>query len=107
MAFDKTPTTWLPDWSEDGTDITLPIASLPQLTAEEADAATGDIRKIAFAIADKLYAAWMATASADRPSKMTLTRGTNINDQTGVIVRSYTLQFELESVAEEVADEPA
>lgn len=107
MAFDPTPTSWLPDWSEDETDITLPIASLPQLTAAEADAVTGDIRKIAFAIVDKLYAVWMDTATADRPSKLTLTRGTSVNDQTGVILRSYTFQFELGSVSEEVADEPA
>jgi hypothetical protein len=44
MAFDKTPTTWLPSWSEDATNITLPLASLPELTAAEADAATARFR---------------------------------------------------------------
>jgi len=45
MAQDLKPSTWIPSWSEDGTDVTFPIASIPELTAAEADGATGDMRK--------------------------------------------------------------
>jgi hypothetical protein len=105
MAFTKTPTTWLAGWSENGTDITLPIASLPQLTAAEADGTTGDIRKILFALCDALANAWNALAEADRPAKMAIARSTSVNDQTGGVRRAYTLQFDLAAVAEEVEDE--
>jgi len=108
MAFDPTPTTWLPDWSEDATDITLPIASLPELTAAEADAVTGDIRKILYALLEKLYAVWAATATADRPDRMTITRASVVNDDTGAITRNYTIQLVTEASAGglEVSDEP-
>jgi hypothetical protein len=39
------PLLW-PNYTSDGTNITIPIADLEGLTAEEADAATGDWRKI-------------------------------------------------------------
>lgn len=105
MAFDKTPTTHIPNWSEDGTNITVPLASFPQLTAAEADAANGDIRKIAFALADKLERIFAAMAVADRPANMAITRNTTTNDVTGVVQRSYNFVFNLATVAEEVADE--
>jgi hypothetical protein len=104
MAFDKTPTTWLENWSEDGTDITVPLATFPELTAAEADATTGDIRKIAFAIAEKLYQAWALTASADRPDKMRITR-TRTATGTATMVVQYTLRFELNVTGQEVEDE--
>lgn len=109
MPLTVVPTDWLPDWSEDGADITVPLATFPELTAAEADAADGDIRKIAFAIVDKLYAVYNATAVADRPTKMRITRGTSANDETGVMVRSYVFTFDTEVAAGgmEVADEPA
>jgi len=105
VAWDPTPTEWLPNWSEDGTTISLPIASLPQLTAAEADATTGDIRKIVFALVDALQQAYAGLAAADKPSKLTITRATSVNDTDGTIRRTYSFEFELEAVAEEVADE--
>ncbi|MFZ4394157.1 MAG: hypothetical protein ACOYOU_00865 [Kiritimatiellia bacterium] len=103
--YSAVPTGWFANWSEDGTNITLPIASLPQLTAAEADAATGDIRKIVFALVDKMQAAYAALASADRPTKVTITRATSVDDTTGKIRRTYSFEFELESAGEEVVAE--
>ena len=105
MAFNPAPNAWIPDWSEDGTDISVPIASFPQLTADEANGDTGDIRKLIFALVDKLFAKWAALAAADRPAKMTISRGTSVDDSTGAIRRSYTFTFDLESAGEEVVDE--
>ena len=105
MAFDPKPSTWLPSWSEDGTDITVPLATFPEMTADEADASTGDIRKVLFAIAEKLYDAWNLTASGDRPTQMNIAKSSSVNVSTGVVTNTYTLQFCCEIVSQEVKDE--
>ncbi|MCX7010382.1 MAG: hypothetical protein NTY53_24605 [Kiritimatiellaeota bacterium] len=106
MAFDKKPSTWIPNWTEDGTDISVPIASFPELTSVEADGTTGDIRKVLFAMLEELYQKWLATAAADRPSKMTITKSSNLNAATGVVTNVYTVRFSNDIVAQEVEDEP-
>jgi len=109
MAFSEVPTDWLADWSEDGTDITVPIATFPELTAAEADAVTGDIRKILYAICEKLYQQWLATESADRPSRMSITRSTAVDEVNDRFTRTFQIGFTVESVAGgiDVSDEPA
>ena len=105
MSFDKTPTTWLENWSEDGTDITVPIATFPELTAAEADAVTGDIRKIAFAILEKLFSAYNGTVEADRPIKWTMRKTASVDAVRNVIKSQYVVWFETEIGTQEVADE--
>lgn len=105
MAFDKTPSTWLAGWSENGTDITVPIATFPEMTAAEADASTGDIRKIMFALIDKLYQTYRATAEANRPGKVSITRTSFPPDSGGVVRHVYQFQFYVETTAQEVEDE--
>ena len=105
MAFDAKPSTWIDNWSEDGTDITVPIASFPEMTAAEADATTGDIRKVLFAIAEKLYDSWNNTATADRPSQMTISKSSSTAVSTGVVTNTYTLRFYCEVISQDVADE--
>lgn len=46
MAFNYAPTSIWPSYSSDGTNITIPIAQLPGLSAAEADAVTGDWREV-------------------------------------------------------------
>ena len=55
MAWDPLPPTWMASWSEDGTNITVPIATFTKMTAAEADASSGDIRKVLFAMCDHLW----------------------------------------------------
>lgn len=105
MAFDPAPGTWLDNWTEDGTDITVPIATFPEMTAAEADAATGDIRKVFFAILEKLVDAWNDTDAADRPTKMTVTKSAVIDTGTGVVTNTYTLRFYTSISSQEVVDE--
>lgn len=105
MAFDPAVATWLDNWSEDGTDITVPIATFSELTAAEADAVTGDIRKVLFAICEKLWSVWTATATADRPSKMTLYRSTQTNENTNVTRKTFQFIFDTEVSGQEVSDE--
>lgn len=53
-------TTWLPGsmfagWTEDGTDITVPIAAFNDLTPAFADAVTGDARQVASSICSTVF----------------------------------------------------
>lgn len=105
MAFDPAPSTWLDNWSEDGTDITVPIATFDELTAAEADAATGDIRKVMWAIMQKIYDSWNNTDSADRPTKFTIAKTAVIDSTTGVVTNTFTVRFYTEISTQEVVDE--
>lgn len=94
MAFDAKPSTHINGWTEDGTNITVPIASFAELTAAEADATTGDIRKVAFALAEKLYALYVAMSVGDRPAKFVAQRSTSTNDANNTAVRTYVFTFQ-------------
>ncbi|MEQ1862910.1 MAG: hypothetical protein ABMA13_23560 [Chthoniobacteraceae bacterium] len=107
MAFNPAPSNWIPNWSEDGTDITVPIASFPELTAGEADAATGDIRKLAYAIAEKLYMKFVSEAAGDdAPAQMQITKGQSLNPSTGKITVTYAFTFVLTPAGLDVSAEP-
>lgn len=73
MAFDKAPTTLFSGYTSDGTNITIPIASLSGLTAAEANATTGDGREVLRSIMITATNAVSALPTADKPTKMTLT----------------------------------
>lgn len=105
MAFNPQPNTWIASWSEDGTNITVPIASFPELTAAEADGTTGDIRKIVWAITEKLYQAYNATATADRPTKWTMSKSSSINTTTGVVTNTFVTTIQTEIATQEVGSE--
>lgn len=93
MAFNPAPNAWISGWSEDGTTISFPIASIPGLTAGEADGATGDIRKVLYAMCEKLYDHWASLPTADRPAKMTINRVSFLNDADDTTNRNYDLRF--------------
>jgi hypothetical protein len=109
MAFVKTPSTWLPNWSEDATNITVPIATFPELTAAEADAAAGDIRKILFAILEQQWNLFRVLATADKPTMMNMVKTATINPTTGDEEHLFTIRFTNTRVAQgsDVKDEPA
>jgi len=97
MAINLAPSAWIASWSEDATNITIPLASLPETDATEADGSTGNISKVMLALNEELYQAYIALASADRPTKMVITRNTSVNDTTGVITRTYAYSFQTEA----------
>ena len=105
MAQDLKPSTWIPSWSENGTAISVPIASFPEMTAAEADADTGDIRKVMFAVCEQIYSEFNDLPVADRPTKMTVYRSTSTDDQTGVTTKTYQFRFEVAVLSQDVADE--
>lgn len=105
MAVSIVPTDWLTGWSEDATDITLPIATLPELTALEADGATGDIRKIMFALCEEMYTQYNALDTADKPAKMVISKSSTLSATTGIVTHSYGMKFLNEISSQDVADE--
>ena len=66
-GYSKVPADWFAGWTEDGTNITLPLAAVPELTAAEADAAEGSIADVLYAIAHRAYAAFNSIPLASRP----------------------------------------
>ena len=107
MAFSKTPTDWIPNWSENGTAISVPIASFTELTDAEADGANGDIRKIAFAWMEALWLEWNSLETANRPTKWNLTKSASVNTSTGITTTQYVQRFSIKTTAQDVDDEPA
>lgn len=105
MPFNPAPNTWLANWSEDGTNIAVPLATFPELTAAEADGATGDIRKVLYALCEKLADEWAAKPAADRPARMQINRSSSLNSTTGQITYTYTLSFVTTPAGIEVAPE--
>ena len=106
MAFNKAPSNWIPSWSENGTDISVPIASFPEMTAAEADGTTGDIRKVVFAIMEELFGKWNSLATADRPTKMVISKAISSSPTTGITQNTFTVKFYTEIISQEVEDEP-
>jgi hypothetical protein len=105
MAFNPAPTQIIASWSEDATNVTFPIASVSELTAAEADASTGDSRKVVYALLEKLHAWYTALAVGDRPGKLTVNRGSTVNEITGEITRNYYIQIVTTPSGIEVSDE--
>ena len=92
MAFNPAPSAWIPSWSEDGTTVTFPIASLAQLTAAESDGATGDWRDCLMRLVDHTFEYFNGLATADKPTKVQIQR--NINGNTdGTITYRYQIQI--------------
>jgi len=124
MAFDKTPTTHIAGYTSDGTNITIPLASLtfpdqdgtmqPLLTAAKANPTTGDIREISRAFNLHLGRDFASLPSADRPQRMTIQLSTPTTTglppgSTNLIRRNYSGYFDetIDPTISNVANEPA
>jgi hypothetical protein len=93
MAVNSAPSAWVASWSEDGTSVTFPIASVSELTAAEADGTTGDMRKVWYALNAKMFAEYNALASADRPTRMSLYKSVSVDPATGRSTITFTATF--------------
>ena len=114
MAFDKKPSTWLGAGyaaSAENHTITLNTAdaasdkTVPELADAEADPATGDVRKLIFALMESLNVAWEAQDPVDRPARMMMYKSSVVTGAT--ITHTYTVTTVNEITAQDVADEPA
>jgi hypothetical protein len=111
MPFTDTPTLMFPNVTNGTNTLIFNTAthaspSLPELTTAEADVATGDSRKIAYALMEQIYDWWVSTASADRPTMMTVSKSTQQISNSSQTRTTYAIQFTTDITAE-VGDEPA
>lgn len=95
MAFNSAPTTIFPSYAATSTDLTIPLAALPNLSSAEANASTGDSRELLRSILDTAYNSIQALPEADRPKKMTITKATPQVVSTNVLRISYTVSFDV------------
>lgn len=79
--------------------------TLVTLTDAEADPTTGDFRDVIRALLYKFATDWEATASADRPKKMTISKSLGIDSSAGTIVENYVFSFKVETTLGDVASE--
>lgn len=79
--------------------------ALVQLTDVEANATTGDWRKVVFAIMEQLNTNWQTLDAADRPTKLSITKNSRVDANTGIIVNTYTVVTTNVIGAQEVAPE--
>ena len=90
------------------TDIEMTIGTgglLPDVSSAEANATTGDFRKLMYGIIEGLYSRYDSIPRADKPTKMVIRRNTTEDVASGSFTRNYTLQFQLDSEGFEVAAE--
>jgi hypothetical protein len=62
---------------------------LTQLTDTDANATTGKTQQVVLALVEACYAKLNAIASADRPTNLTITRQSSVNDLTGTRTVNY------------------
>lgn len=112
MAYDPKPSTHFgPGYAASGNQIhfnTNDAASnktLTTLTDAEAHATTGDFRDVIRALCYKFAADWDATATGDRPAKMTISKSLGIDSSAGTIVENYVFSFKVETTLGDVASE--
>lgn len=107
MAMNLAPSHWLPSYSADSSGITIPLSALPGLSAAEAHASTGDIRKVLRALCAAIYDNWISEAAADRPARMSIARNTSVDESSDSTTRTYQMRFNVAVAEEEVVDEPS
>lgn len=95
----------LANYSSDGTNFTIPLATTPKASAGEAHTSTGDSRKFLYALIDAIAVAIAATATADKSNRMTVTKHTPASVAEGIVRQSYSFDFDLAIGDADVATE--
>lgn len=110
MAFNKAPTELFAGYSSDGTNITIPIASISGLTAAEADTTTGDWRSIFLSLCATAFTHYDGLADEDRPTALIASPPTQYpvtsGDLEGTFRQTYSFVFYNTFAMPDVADEP-
>ena len=101
------PRFFFPTATADGGVVSLPIGDLPGLTAAEADAAAGDGRKVCFGLLQAMEQRYAAAPAASRPAGMTIAKGTPTGVNATTIRQTFTVTFDLDITASDLAAEPA
>lgn len=90
-----TPAQLFPGLTVVGTDVIIPLADLAGLTSVEADPATGDGRELARILVNTIVAKVSALATADKPSKMAVSKSNPQGIGIDQIRQAYTMSFDV------------
>jgi hypothetical protein len=112
FAFNPAPTAWLPGYTA-GTSlhnlslgtVQAATATLPLLTDNLANAATGDIRSVVWAFCEQLFQSYNATATANQPQELTVTKTSNTNPVNGLTTNRYLFTIVTQPSSSAVAPE--
>lgn len=91
MAKSIVPTDWIANYTSDGTNITIPIASLTGLTQAQAHTSTGNIVAIMLALLNTIYNEHASLAAADKLDSMTPARSDFTNSTTAQQTRTFSI----------------
>lgn len=104
--WDKKPTVFFgTTYSENGTAMSIPLASFPQTNADETDAVNGDSRNMIHGLVDGLATKFAALPEANRPTQMNITRSLGSLDDQQRFPITYTFSFTVQAGTVEVAPE--
>lgn len=92
-------------YASNGTNMTLPIAGFSELTSAEADASTGDSRKVLYAVLDKVNKAVAALPDADKPTRLVVSRSATSPNAQNEFQVTFAVSFTLSAAGADVADE--
>lgn len=105
------PVQLLPGYTFESGEIRIPIATLPGLSAAEANATTGNAMEVLRQLLEFTQSQIAALAPTARPTKATITKqnpsiasGTNVLP--GTLRQTYSLSFDLQPTSLELASEP-
>lgn len=105
MTNEMLPAEWITGYTGDGTDISIPYASLPEITADtEADTATGSIASVLHALLDAVAAHYSAMEA--KPVNMGVFKSVSYNQSTGKFSLSYTVSFTASAAAGSLNPDP-
>jgi len=112
-AYTDVPEDLFPGMGSDGTDLTIPIASMTDygLTAAHCVPGSGDARQLARCLTSRIKDWYFGLETAAQPAAMTVSVRRGVNGTTGNFPNGYydqyTFKFELDWPNEDVADEPS
>lgn len=86
--------------------IFIPLSDLTGLVSAEANATTGDGRKVAYELVRKIVGSYQGLATDARPGRMGVAASTPTGITAEIVRRSYTLSFDVGIGATDLADEP-
>ncbi len=104
MPYSDTPTDLFASWAEAAGTITVPLASISELSTAEADGASGSSKAISYALCAEIEAWYAALATADKPTKMVVTKS-GPSTTSGVTKTTFVLTFTMETLGLEVEAE--
>ena len=111
MAVNLAPTEIFANYTDDGSNMTIPHADIEGFVDADADAATGDWRAIYLALLNQLATHWANLPDADKPSAFVVSNPSQSLQTSGDFDGKWKITYGFSVYADlplpSIADEPA